>query len=120
MNGRLEKIEFIKNMTVFKDFQWASSLRDRGNNEVKFKKINIYYGRNYSGKTTLSRILRALETGSLSDKFSSPEFLLSSIDVPGMQTVAKFVLRKIKEADPERYACLLQSIGVSETSVQES
>ncbi|MEB3733722.1 AAA family ATPase [Halopseudomonas pachastrellae] len=30
-------------------------------NIAEFKKINILYGRNYSGKTTLSRIFRALE-----------------------------------------------------------
>ena len=31
-------------------------VRDDGNNVAEFKKINILYGRNYSGKTTLSRI----------------------------------------------------------------
>lgn len=64
-------------MAVFQDFRWASSVRDGGNNIAEFKKINILYGRNYSGKTTLSRIFRALETGSLSDKYCSPEFQLS-------------------------------------------
>lgn len=64
-------------MAVFKNFRWATSVRDDGNNVAEFKKINILYGRNYSGKTTLSRMLRALETGSISDKYSSPEFQLS-------------------------------------------
>ena len=41
---------------------------------MDFKTINIIYGRNYSGKTTLSRIVRALETGSISDKYNNPEF----------------------------------------------
>ncbi len=77
MNGLIKKIDSIKNMAVFQDFRWASSLRDGGNNIAEFKKINILYGRNYSGKTTLSRIFRALETGSISDKYSTPEFLLS-------------------------------------------
>lgn len=47
----------------FKDLNWNKSLRDAGNNVQNFKRLNILYGRNYSGKTTLSRIFRALETG---------------------------------------------------------
>ncbi|MDR2510935.1 MAG: AAA family ATPase [Bacteroidales bacterium] len=39
-----------------------------------FKQINILYGRNYSGKTTLSRIVRALETGALPPNYASPQF----------------------------------------------
>ena len=77
MSGEIKKVDSIKNMAVFKDFQWNASVRDKGNNVVEFKKINILYGRNYSGKTTLSRIFRALETGSISDKYNSPEFQLS-------------------------------------------
>lgn len=77
MSGEIKKIDSIKNMAVFKNFRWATSVRDDGNNVAEFKKINILYGRNYSGKTTLSRMLRALETGSISDKYSSPEFQLS-------------------------------------------
>ena len=76
MSGEIKKIDLIKNMAVFQDFRWASSVRDGGNNVAEFKEINILYGRNYSGKTTLSRIFRALETGSISDKYSSPEFQL--------------------------------------------
>ncbi|MBR7791847.1 AAA family ATPase [Undibacterium sp. FT147W] len=77
MSNEIKKIDLIKNMAVFRDFRWSSSVRDGGNNIAEFKKINIFYGRNYSGKTTLSRILRALETGSISDKYRSPEFQLS-------------------------------------------
>lgn len=76
MSDEIKKIDSIKNMAVFNDFRWTSSVRDGGKNIVEFKKINIFYGRNYSGKTTLSRIFRALETGSISDKYSSPEFQL--------------------------------------------
>jgi wobble nucleotide-excising tRNase len=77
MNGHIKKIDSIKSMAVYDDFQWSSSMRDAGNNIAEFKNLNIIYGRNYSGKTTLSRIFRALETGTISDKYSSPEFQLS-------------------------------------------
>lgn len=77
MSGHIKKIDSIKSMAVYDDFQWSSSMRDAGNNIAEFKNLNIIYGRNYSGKTTLSRIFRALETGTISDKYSSPEFQLS-------------------------------------------
>ena len=80
MSSKITKIDSIKNMAVFRDFEWSSFVRDSGNNIAEFKKINIIYGRNYSGKTTLSRIFRALEIGSISEKYSSPEFQLSFDD----------------------------------------
>ena len=80
MSNEIKKIDLIKNMAVFQDFQWKSSVRDEGNNIAEFKKINIFYGRNYSGKTTLSRIFRGVETGFISEKFVSPEFQLSFED----------------------------------------
>lgn len=53
----------IGSFGCFKDFDWDVSVRDTaGNNIVSFKKLNIFYGRNYSGKTTISRIIQCLET----------------------------------------------------------
>ncbi len=80
MSSEIKRIDSIKNMAVFQDFNWASSVRDKGGNIAEFKKINILYGRNYSGKTTLSRIFRALETASIPDKYDSPKFRLSFDD----------------------------------------
>jgi wobble nucleotide-excising tRNase len=74
---RSRKLIRLKNIAVFQDLRWALSVKDGGNNVAEFKKINILYGRNYSGKTTLSRIFRALEIGSIPDKYSSTEFQLS-------------------------------------------
>lgn len=77
MSGHIKKVDSIKGVAVYDDFQWSSSVRDAGNNIAEFKSLNILYGRNYSGKTTLSRIIRALETGCISQKYSSPEFRVS-------------------------------------------
>lgn len=74
MTENIKKIHSIKKMAVFQNFNWDTTIRDSGNNIVEFKKINIFYGRNYSGKTTLSRIFRAIETGVISDKYENPEF----------------------------------------------
>lgn len=61
-------------MAVFDGFKWDDSVKDKDGNVCEFKNINILYGRNYSGKTTLSRIFRALETNKLSDKYQNPSF----------------------------------------------
>ena len=80
MNSKIKKIDSIKGMAVFQDFNWDKSVRDEGNNVAEFNKINILYGRNYSGKTTLSQIFRALEIGSIPVGYASPEFQLSNDD----------------------------------------
>lgn len=53
----------IGNFGSFSGLNWTKSIRDQGGNVHNFKRLNVLYGRNYSGKTTLSRIFRALETG---------------------------------------------------------
>ena len=63
-------------MAVYSDFDWDSSVKEAGGRVSEFKGVNIIYGRNYSGKTTLSRIFRSLETGIISDKYVSPKFEL--------------------------------------------
>ncbi len=68
----------IPNVGSFKNFVWNNSIRDSGNNIAKFKKLNIIYGRNYSGKTTLSRIFRSLQAGILPDKYENPAFTVST------------------------------------------
>lgn len=80
----IRKIKSISNLGVFKGFDWDKEVLDGDGNASEFKEINIIYGRNYSGKTTLSRILRAMETGQLSDKFEKPSFGVTFTD--GTQT----------------------------------
>jgi wobble nucleotide-excising tRNase len=76
----IRKIKSINNFAVFNDFDWDKIVRDKGNNVIEFKKLNIFYGRNYSGKTTLSRILRCLEEKKLHDKYLNAEFEVETID----------------------------------------
>ena len=80
MNGGIKKIDSITNMAVFHDFEWEKSLSNESNSAAVFSTINILYGRNYSGKTTLSRIFRAMETGELSDKFENSSFSVALAD----------------------------------------
>jgi len=68
------KINKITEYGSFSDFSWNTTVSRNGGNEVEFEKLNILYGRNYSGKTTLSRIFRSIETRKLHDKFSAAHF----------------------------------------------
>ena len=70
----IKKFKTIKNLAVFNNFDWDKTVRDKGNNKLEFKKLNIIYGRNYSGKTTLSRILRSFEKEIIDNKYKSCEF----------------------------------------------
>lgn len=69
----INKFSKINNLAVFSNYNWDSS-------NPEFTKINIIYGRNYSGKTTLSRILRAIETQLLPGKYENPSFEISLDD----------------------------------------
>lgn len=57
----ITKFKSIKNLAVFQNFEWDNTVKEKNGTIKEFKDINILYGRNYSGKTTLSRILRALQ-----------------------------------------------------------
>ncbi len=70
----ISKISSISNFSVFNNFAWDNVVRDSGNNIATFKKFNIIYGRNYSGKTSLSRIFRSLEKGELPEKYPELQF----------------------------------------------
>ena len=76
----ITKIKTINNLAVFNNFQWDNSVIGSNGQPMNFDKLNILYGRNYSGKTTLSRILRAFETSVLPDKYKNPQFELVLYD----------------------------------------
>lgn len=58
----IEKLD-IANFGSFTEFRWDTDVRESHGAVGRFKKLNILYGRNYSGKTTLSRIFRSFEIG---------------------------------------------------------
>ncbi|WP_321409410.1 AAA family ATPase [Tolumonas auensis] len=64
----------IGNFGSFTNFTWKLSLKDAGNNVQNFKRLNILYGRNYSGKTTLSRVFRSMETGRIPLNYEGSTF----------------------------------------------
>ncbi|MFZ6863074.1 AAA family ATPase [Undibacterium sp. Ji67W] len=64
----------IPNFGSFNNFSWKKSIKNQDGISVDFKRVNVLYGRNYSGKTTLSRIIRSLETGRLPANYAAPAF----------------------------------------------
>lgn len=70
----------IKNLGVFKDFEWGKNVVDDNGRIETLQNINILFGRNYSGKTTLSRIFRALELKCGLEKYESGSFKLELSD----------------------------------------
>jgi len=75
----IQKID-IQNFGLFNNYLWNSNIGGDKLSDI-FKKVNIIYGRNYSGKTTLSRIFRAVEIGVLNEKYINSHF--SIIDENG-------------------------------------
>lgn len=61
----------------FQGLDWKKTVRDSGKNVKNFQRLNILYGRNYSGKTTLSRIFRSLETRKLPLNYVGSSFTVT-------------------------------------------
>jgi len=72
----IKKFNTIKSLAIFKNFSWDANMKLKDDKIEEFNKINIFYGRNYSGKTTLSRIIRTLETGIIPLNYTNSQFSL--------------------------------------------
>lgn len=77
---KIRKISEIKNFSIFKDFKWDENLNLENSQTYDFKDINIFYGRNYSGKTSLSKIIRSLEKRAVPTKYDNPDFRIELSD----------------------------------------
>lgn len=72
----IKKLRKLNNLGVFKGFEWDLSVKNDKGQTVSLEDINILYGRNYSGKTTLSRVFRYLESGEGLEKYENASFEL--------------------------------------------
>lgn len=71
----IEKIEQIKDFGIYKNFDWTSSPNIK---DFNFK--NLFYGWNYSGKTTLSRIFSSLRDKKLHESYEKATFKIKTKD----------------------------------------
>lgn len=67
----LKAFEKIQNFGVFDEYTRPQDIED-------FAELNLIYGWNYAGKTTLSRVLRSVETQALHPDYSSARFEIST------------------------------------------
>lgn len=71
----IRRIESLKGHGIFRDFSG-----DAKSGIPEFDRFNIIYGWNYSGKTTLARVFRALERKSLDPSYRQAKFVVSLED----------------------------------------
>ena len=70
----IKKINKIKIFGIYNNYRFSNE------NTPEFKKFNLIYGWNYSGKTTLSRIFRSFELKDFSSGFESSEFEIEDVN----------------------------------------
>lgn len=75
MSAMIKKIRSIKCFGAFKDFEWKKN----DGQEVQLKPINFIFGRNYSGKTTLSKIIQSFERKELPAHYDGAAFEVGSV-----------------------------------------
>lgn len=66
----IKKISTLKDFGCYKDYSW--------NTLEAFKKTNLIYGWNYSGKTTLSKLFYILHTKNKNEYFEGASFSIST------------------------------------------
>ena len=89
----IQRIDLLKNFGLFRDFSGTSS-----SGVPAFKRYNLLYGWNYSGKTTLSRVFQAVEKNALPKDYIEANFkitlddgtMLNSSDLSSPSTVRVF------------------------------
>jgi len=69
----ITRIENIKDFGVYKNFSWSSVIGLKN-----FNHKNLFYGWNYSGKTTISRIFSSLRDKKLHDSYSNSFFKVNT------------------------------------------
>ena len=82
----INKIESIKDFGIYRNFNWSTSPNIRD-----FNHKNIFYGWNYSGKTTLSRIFSSLRDKKLHESYENGFFKIKSSD-GDFDSILKFKL----------------------------
>lgn len=69
----IKRILHIKNFGVFQSYRRTGDIQD-------FNELNIIYGWNYTGKTTISRMFRCFENAELHQDYPSAEFEIVDTD----------------------------------------
>lgn len=65
----------IEKFGIYNNYKWRNVIST--DHDKRFRRLNIIYGRNYSGKTTLSRIFRCVENQEIPEKYNGAKFQIS-------------------------------------------
>jgi wobble nucleotide-excising tRNase len=84
----IRKLDYLRNVGLFRSFTWGAL--------PEFKRFNLIYGWNYSGKTTLSKVFQSLERGVVPLEFPGCEFQVSPTDGPPLGTRGVLLHPKIR------------------------
>lgn len=80
----IKKITKIKNTGILQDFNWSNlKISARDNRDLDFKKVNLIFGWNGTGKTTLLQVLRNFELGKVCkklEKYKNSEYEIELAD----------------------------------------
>lgn len=74
LNLEIKKID-IKDFGCYKDYKQHHSQSGIGN-DFNDGRVNIFYGRNYSGKSTYSKIFQSIELKQLPEKYGDIDFAI--------------------------------------------
>ena len=83
-----KSIKSIKNFGIFKDTKMNAG--------QPFLQFNLIYGFNYSGKTTLSRIFRAMQQGHLHEDFAGAIFTVERSDDVSVSSAALDPIKNLR------------------------
>lgn len=68
----IRRIDFLRNFGMFRNFTG-----NEDSDVPAFNKFNLFYGWNYSGKTTLSRVFQTIERKGLSREYTTASFKIA-------------------------------------------
>lgn len=101
-----KNIKSIQNWGVFKDA--------KTNADQPFHQFNLFYGFNYSGKTTLSRIFQAMEHAEILDEFKTGSFEIEKHDGISIKSNS---IKKIENLRVFNSDYITKNVNFNESSV---
>ncbi|EOW2077176.1 AAA family ATPase [Vibrio mimicus] len=101
-----KNIKSIKNFGIFKDA--------KTNAGQPFYQFNLFYGFNYSGKTTLSRIFHAMQLGEMPEGFETGSF---EIDQHESISIKSNAIKKIENLRVFNSDYIAKNVNFNESSV---
>jgi len=92
-HSMIRRIDKIRDFGNYRDFAWDPALLD------DFKRFNLIYGWNYSGKTTFSRVIQSFGQAGLHPDFADAKF---DVTIEGGETLTGILSSKTLRRSTKR------------------